>query len=192
VNLRREVTDALVAEGFARGRFMHRKPLDDGWSLLVDTGAVGKATDIAPYTGLQYTPVEKLLQELCGLSPSEGAGTVGANAGYILDGVYRSWMPRPQAPVAVAEVLDTIHAALDRLMAYQSLDRLPAAWAELPDTRFDPACAYRQVIVQFLRNDRAGIDRELAAAQEVYCVRDDEICADFQAFRERLLFRLSG
>jgi hypothetical protein len=191
-NLRWEVTNALVAEGFRRGRRVHRKPIDEEWSLLVDTGVIGKESDIAPAAGLRSEQVERLLRELCAL-PSGGdpSGTVGANVGYIVDGEYRSWLRLPGgSPVTVEEVVGTIHAALDRLARYANLDRLDAAWAELPDTRLDPSTPYRRVIVRFLLDDRPGVDRELAAAQDAYCFRDDEICADFQAFRGRLLARL--
>lgn len=187
MNLRREVTNALVAEGFVRGKRVHRKPLDGEWSLLVDTGEIGKATDIAPYAGLRCASVERLLLDLCQLPPSEDTSTAGANVGYVLGGEYRSWLPLPGGPpVTVEEVVTTIHAALDRLAGYRRLDLLQAAWKTIPDSRLDPSHAYRRVIVQYLLGDETGLQRELAAAEDAYCFRDDDICADFRAFRERL------
>jgi hypothetical protein len=187
VNLRRDVTNALVSEGFIRGKRVHRKPLDDEWSLIVDTGEIGRATDIAPYAGLRCASVERLLLDLCQLPPSQDTSTVGANVGYVLGGEYRSWLPLPGGPaVTVDEVLTTVHAALDRLAGYRSIDLLPAAWDAIADSRLDPSHAYRRVIVQRLAGDEAGLQRELAAAEDTYCFRDDEICADFKAFRERL------
>lgn len=195
INLRRDVSSALVADGFVRGKRIHIKRIDADWSLLVDTGAIfqgtiGQSKDIAPGVGLRHDRVEQLLQQLCGLPPSADSGTVWANAGYIVDGTYRAWLP-PFAPgmppVTVEEVVAVIRAALTRLSGYLDLARVPAAWEDIRETQADPACAYRRVVVQLLLRDPAGVQRELARAEHHYCIRDDEIAADFRAFRDRTL-----
>lgn len=195
LNLRREVTDALVAEGFKRGKRVHLKRVDDDWNLLVDTGDVGKRQGITPWVGIQSRTVERLLQELLDLPAYAFSGTVAANVGYIVDGAFRQWMPPivPGMPeVSVDEVLDLIRAGLDRLSGYCRLDRLPAAWEAMPQTQSDPSCAYRRVLVQLLLGDAGGVERELGRAEAEYCRRDDEICATFRRFRESVLARQAG
>jgi hypothetical protein len=194
LNLRRDVSSALVADGFVRGKRVHVKRVDADWSLLVDTGTVfkgeiGQSKDIAPGVGIRHEGVEQLLQQLCSLPASADSGTVWANAGYIVDGKYRAWLP-PFAPgmppVTVDEVLAVIRAALTQLSGYLALERVPAAWEDIRETQSDPACAYRRVVVQLLLRDTAGVQRELSRAEHHYCIRDDEIAADFRAFRDRV------
>src|ERR1700704_1982432 len=63
LNLRREVTSALVADGFVRGKRVHVKRVDDEWSLLVDTGEIGKKQGIAPVIGIRHDRGERRLRE---------------------------------------------------------------------------------------------------------------------------------
>jgi hypothetical protein len=162
---------------------MHRRELTAGVAQLVDTGETGRKTDISPWVGLRFEPVESLLTELCDLPPYDFGGTVAANVGYILNGEYQAWRP----PATAAIVIDAIDSALQILDRYRELDRLEHAWTDIRAADSDPNTGYRRVIVQMLLGDRAGVDARLTHAETIYCSRANEICDRFREFRTRVL-----
>lgn len=185
MTLRRDVSAALVRDGFTRTRAAHQRRLDDDFSLLVDTGRIGKQVDISPFVGLRSDRLERLLIELRDLPQYDYAASVVANVGYVVDGNYRSWRP----PSTAEEVYDAIRVALDRLRGYASLDRLDDAWREVRAADANPSTGYRRVVLALLQRDRPALERALERAEAEYCARDDEICANFRTFRERVLAR---
>jgi hypothetical protein len=182
VTLRRDVSAALVRDGFTRTRAAHQRRLDDDFSLLVDTGPIGKQVDISPFIGLRSDRLEQAMIELRDLPPYDFAATVTANVGYVVDGTYRSWRP----PSGADEVYDAIRVALDRLQGYASLGRLPDAWREIPAADANPSTGYRRVVLALLQGDRAALHSALDLAEAEYCAHDDEICAKFRVFQERV------
>lgn len=118
MNLRSEVSKSLVAHGFKRAGHMHLRRLDSEFSLWVDTGPIGKRSDIAPFVGLRHDSVETLCGELLGVPDDLVVGTVGANVGYVLSGEYRWW----DSPSSASEVVQGILSALERLRPFASLE----------------------------------------------------------------------
>jgi hypothetical protein len=184
MNLRREVSNALVARGFRREGRMHLLRVDENFSLWVDTGPLGERSDIAPFVGVRHDGVEQQVSELLGLSADDWVGTVGANVGYVLGDEYKSWEP----PRELEEVLRTIDSALERLRPLLSLDKLPRAW-EIKGAK-DPSWRYREIVILLLRGERQSALDRLDAARAEMCQQKDEICEQFQAFAQRVQARL--
>jgi hypothetical protein len=162
---------------------VHSRGGDDDFSYLVDTGEITEGPDITPFVGIRSERVERLMAELRGRVSHPDAATVSANVGYLIDGVFRSWSP----PATPEEVLAAIHAGLERLGAYLSVERLARAWDDIAAAAADPSAGYRRVVVRILLADPPGVLAQLRAAGHEYCRRDDEVCADFRSFRRRVL-----
>jgi len=175
MNLRREVSDALVARGFRRDDRAHLLRVDDEFSLAVDTGPLNKKPDIAPFVGIRSESVEKLLAKLMELPEDEWIGSLGGNVGYVLNQEYRWWGP----PSPASDVLAAIDAALDKLRPFLSLDKLAAAWAF---TSKDPAWRYREIVILLLRGLHDAIPEHLEAARAEFCQHQDEVCEQFEQF----------
>src|SRR5262249_40890448 len=148
MNLRKEVSNALVARGFRRDDRVHTLRVDKDFSFLVDTGPLGKKTDIAPFVGIRHDQVQKLESELIGLNNSDSVATVSANVGYVLGQGYRWWSP----PSRSAEVIQAIDAALERFRRMLSLEKLLEAWSIEGTTA--PGWRYNQISVLMLLNKR--------------------------------------
>ncbi len=88
MNLRREVSKALVKQGFRRNGRMHLLPLDKEYSFWVDTDPLERRPDISPFVGIRHNGVEGLTAEFLGLSKDDWVGTIGANVGYVLHNGY--------------------------------------------------------------------------------------------------------
>ncbi len=110
-NLRKEVSDALVVEGFKRSDRVHSLRVDGDFSLWVDTGPIGSRVDIAPFIGIRHDGIKTLRAELLRSTVISVSGTVGANVGYVLGRGYLSWVP----PTSAVEVVSTIQMGLERL-----------------------------------------------------------------------------
>jgi len=181
MNLRKDVSKALVARGFHlwEGR-SHLIRVDADFSLGVDTGPLGKRSDIAPYVGIRHDGVQQLRADLMGSSANERTGTVGANVGYVLGEEYRRWEP----PSTHEEVLRVIDLALGRLRQYLSLDRLPEAW-KIRGTN-TPGWRYNEIAALLLKGDHQAVLERLEAARAEYCAYEDGVCEQFRAFEQRV------
>lgn len=152
MNLRREVSKALVARGFERDGRSHRLRLSDGFSFYVDTGPLGRQSDISPEIGIRHDEVERIACELEGLEYDEWVGTVGANVGYVNGDGYRTW----EGIESKEEVLRELDKAMDRLRPYLRLDRLLDAWPAIR-MQDDPVRTPRQLAIMLL----TGVDRAI-------------------------------
>ena len=110
-NLRSQVSELLVEDGFQRHGRMHLLRVDEQVSYWVDTGPLGQRSDIAPHAGIRHDEIEFLRSRFFNQQPDDVRGTVGANIGYIKSGEYCSWEP----PYNPSEVLAEIQAALEFL-----------------------------------------------------------------------------
>ena len=176
MNLRSEVSRALVDRGFTRVGRTHLRREDDQFSYWVDTGPIGTRSDIVPFLGLRHDRVSEISDRLRGLEPDPYSGTVGGNVGKVLGGPFRRW----SANGDTREVVSTILTGLEALRPYMTLERLPAAfdasWA------VGPSNSYRLVVVYLLLENRAQVEESLDRAEAEYCRQDDEICATFRRF----------
>jgi len=176
-NLRRAVSDELVKSGFDRIERVLMLPVNNDFSLWVDTGPLGSRADIAPFIGIRHEGVENLRARLLGTTSLSTAGTVGANVGYVLGVGYRSW----EAPSSASEVVTMINTGLDRLRGYTSLKKLVAAW-ELEGSK-RPGWQFSRIATQLASGDIEGAKRSLDAAALELCRYQDEVCAEFQDFK---------
>ena len=184
--LRKHVSDSLRAIGYRRlEKSVHLLSLDADFSLWVNTGVVGLATDIAPYIGLRSHSVEEARGALMDLPDCPTTVTVGANVGYILDGHYRAW----SAGSDPAEILSTITAGLEKLRPFASLSALPGAF-HFRGVAGSPGTPYVAVVVALLLQDRPTVITRLEDARRVYCSRPDEVCEQFRGFEARVHARL--
>jgi hypothetical protein len=183
-NLRRDVSDALIARGFTRSDRVHTLAAGDAFSLWVDTGPIGSSVDVAPFIGLRHDGVESLRATLLGTVAMETAGTVGANVGYVLGLGYRSWAP----PTSVAEVMGTIEAGLDRLRDFMSLEKLIAAW-DLEGAK-RPGWHYSRIAAELYRGNRDAVVKDVVSARADLCKYSDEVCEQFTSFARRVAERL--
>jgi len=181
VNLRGEVSKALVNRGFRRDGRTHLLRVDKEFSLGVDTGPLGKRSDIAPFVGIRNDKVECLLTTLLDVPEDEWSWTVGANVGYVLGDGYQWWEP----PAPPEDALRSIDAALTRLEEFLSLSELPKLWEEIQGTR-DPSWRYRQIIILFLQGKRDMGLQALEESRQEFCKNEDEICDQFRGFEQRL------
>lgn len=185
MTLRSGVSGALVARGYKREGRMHHLQLQPGVSFWVDTGPLGKRSDIAPFVGLRHDRIERLISELMGLAPDAWVGTTGANVGYILGKGYMYWEP----PAAVETVLEAIEAALARLRLMATLEDLPRVWDIVG--RDDPWWRYREIVALLIKGEHLAIVSRLAEAQAEFCRGDDDpICEQFLGFAQRLKAQL--
>jgi hypothetical protein len=180
-NIRREVSRRLVEAGFVRHDAMHRLPLKDGVSFIVDTGPLGGMRDIAPWVGLRHDQVEMKRAEFHARPPDPFGATVGANVGYILKGEYASWFSTADS----SEPLLQIDRAKQILGRFVELRRLPEIF-DIPGTK-SPGYQRRLAIIFHLLGDVEAADEWLSKAEASDCRVDDELCADFRRFRQRLL-----
>ncbi len=180
MNLRKEVSNALVSRGFRRNGRMHMLRVDGDFSFWVDTGPLGQRVDIAPFVGIRHDRVEQLKAELMHLPQDDWVGTVGANVGYALGQQYKWW----EAPAQCDEVMNTIELALEGLRPFLSLSKLPEAWA-IQGAR-TPGWRYRDIVVSVLTGDSAGVLSRLESAREAFCQQEGEICEQFRLFARNL------
>ena len=184
MNLSRKVSNALVARGYRRYDRNHLFRVDQDWSFCVDTGPLGKQSDIHPFVGIRHDGVETILAELMALPAYDWTGTVGANVGYILGFGYIWWKP-PSQP---EEVLRAIDHAIERLRPFLNLERLPELW-NTPGTK-EPAWRFKEMVILLLLGKREALFERLDAARAVECKNEDEICEQFRSFEQRILVRL--
>jgi len=163
---------------------MHLLRVDGDWSFWVDTGPLGKRKDISPFVGVRHDGIERLWSELMEFPNDDWVGTVGANVGYVLGTGYKTWEP-PSEP---KEVLDSIDSAVERLRPMLSLHALPQAWS-ITGAK-SPSWRYRDIVIQLLLGNRQAVPNRLDAARVEMCQQEDEICAQFRAFEQRIQARL--
>ena len=176
-NLRRAVSDALVADGFERDDRLLRLRVDDEWAWIIDTGFLDPdGQDMAPWLGLRHDSVQRVLTECKGRPGSAFVGTAGSNVGYILGGGYRIWAPS----ASPASVLDGIQSARAVLEKFMTLRTLPGAYeirgAKSPLWRFRLACIY------YLLADEPGLESALAEGARTECRHQDAVCDQFRKF----------
>jgi hypothetical protein len=163
---------------------MHVLPVDGEFSFWVDTGPLGKRTDIAPTAGLRHSGVEALFATLLGVPRDEYSGTVGANVGEIVSGHYSRWEP-PSRPEVVLEAIDL---ALAKMRPFMTLERLAEAWTIAGD---DPGRLYRLVVISLLRGDLESAERNLSAARDSYAKHGGEGAEQFAGFEGRVRERMA-
>jgi len=184
--LRKQVSVALIARGFRRDGRMHLRRATSDISFWVDTGPLGNRTDIAPYLGIRSDAVEDAFGRWLGVPPDDFVGTFGGNVGYVLGGEYCSFQP----PSTAEEVLEVIDQGLARYEPFLSLERLPQAdaVAHIPD----PGRSYRMVVIHALLRNLPAARSALVKAEQEYCCRDDEVCAQFRGFAQRARLECQG
>ena len=185
-NLRSEVSDKLVERGFRRVDRMHLLRVDKDWSFWVDTGPIGKSADISPFVGIRHDGLEVMRSELMGLPHDESVGSLGANAGYILNEGYRHWKAESKS----VEVLGCIDRALDRLKPLMDLKKINEGWKIQGATT--PGWQYSEIIVYYLLGQEGLVLEKLRMAQAVFCKRDDGVCEQFKSFEKRLLAKMDS
>jgi len=197
--LRKQVSDALCAQGYRRRGRAHLLRVDDDFSFCVDTGIPGPRTDIAPYVGIRSELVESTRSELMALEHDEWVGTAGANVGYILEGEYRYWDTGTSAQL----VLDRISSALDKFRPFMSLATLHQAFS-FRGAAENPGTPYALVVIALLNGDTDLVAGRLAEASRIFCGtslpteaplpdserRLDEVCDQFREFEARVRLRL--
>jgi hypothetical protein len=184
-NLRSEVSDTLVRRGFRRFDRMHLLRVDKDWSFWVDTGPIGKSADISPFVGIRHDGLEVVRSELMGLPHDESVGSLGANAGYILNEGYRHWKAESKSE----EVLGCMDKALERLKPLMNLKKINEGWKIQGATT--PGWQYREIIVFYLLGQESLVLEKLRMAHAVLCKRDDNLCKEFKGFEQRLLKKLN-
>jgi hypothetical protein len=181
MNLRHEVSKALVKQGFHRNGRMHQLRLDKEFSFWVDTGPLEKRADISPFVGVRHNEVERLTAEFLGVPKDDWVGTIGANLGYVLHKGYLSFEPsvKPQ------EVVNTIQDALDQYKPFLELEKLIDAWhvASIKD----PNWPYREIVILILTGEFETALMRIEAARDKFCKEEDEICEQFKGFEQRAL-----
>lgn len=119
MNLRREVVSSLTDRGYLRKDRTHFLPIDEERSWVVDTGPLDShRTDIAPFVGIRHESLEKLMSELLDVPHNGVNASVGANVGYVLGVGYKTY----KSPTAVANVLNAIDAAQERLRQHLGIE----------------------------------------------------------------------
>jgi hypothetical protein len=187
MNLRREISKALMARGFERNGRAHRLRLSDGFSFVVDTGPLGKDSDIAPWVMIRNDEVDRLESELSNLEYDGWGGHIGANVGCLNGNGYQTW----ENPVDKEEVLRAIDQAMDRLRPYLGLDRMADAWNafRIPD---EPIRIFREIPIMLLRGaDDAAILRKLDEARPIHCKHGGPVTEQFLRFEARVRRRLA-
>jgi len=179
MTLRQDVFRALRSDGFKGKNGVCKRPDADGFSFVVSTGPLNKRTDISPTVGIRHDEIENLWYDLSGLPRNEYSATIGANLGYVLDGTYRDWQP----PATAEEVLGFIRQGFDKLRPLMHLDRIRDGFA-IPGS--DMAKNYTLVLVELVRGDAAGVERELTNAYDAYCGQSGEVCDQFLKFEANL------
>lgn len=164
---------------------MHLLRVDKDWSFWVDIGPIGKSADISPFVGIRHDGLEVVRSELMGLPHDESVGSLGANAGYILNEGYRHWKAEGKSE----EVLGCIDRALDRLKPLMDLKKINEGWKIQGTT--SPGWQYSEIIVYYLLGQEGLVLEKLRMAQAVFCKRDDGVCKQFKSFEQRLLKKLN-
>lgn len=181
MNLRREVSAALIDRGYSRDDRMHLLSIDGERSWVVDTGPLdSKRADIAPFVGVRHESLEKLTSELLNVPPHASNASAGANVGYVLGVGYKNYIP----PTATSIVMSAIDAAQDRLRPYLSVEDLPAIW-KLTGV-YDPGRRYRDVVINLMTGRHSDIPKSLEEARTEFCEYEDEVCAQFRVFEENV------
>jgi hypothetical protein len=182
VTLRREVGARLRERGYhdsGNGSFGLR--LDADFSYVIDVGPLNQRTDVHPSVGLRCKLVEDAMSSLRDLPEGPYAATIGANAGYVLDGQYRYFNP----PASAAEVLEVMDGALGVLDQYRSLEAIPRGLDEVPAVSANPSTGYRRVVAYYLLGDMAAMEAALGLARAEY-TRHPEIAQKFLEFETRI------
>jgi hypothetical protein len=178
--LRNDVSKSLVAEGYKRNGRLHQLRYDDDFAFWVDTGLLGKRTDIAPFVGIRHEPTQRLRAELRRSQDDRWVGTVGANVGYVLGIGYRSW----EQPAVASDVMPVLHSAVDRLRAFLNVETLPNAW-DIEGAKA-PCWQYNYIFALVLKNDAKAVEDAMATARSQLCRKENEICHEFREFEARL------
>ena len=186
-NLRREVSNALMKRGYVRDGRMHLKRLARDVSWVVDTAPLDGGGDIAPFIGIRHDGLEELVADLLGLPLDATVASVGDNAGFLLNGEYRSW----KSGQKVEDVTSAIALAEERLLPYLSLKNIFGVW-NLTSRNADPAWRYREIARLILLGEVDGIDDRLDAARADFCRYEDQVCEQFRDFERRVRQHLSA
>lgn len=185
---RREIAEILKQSGFRLVEGVLRKDLDSEWSILVALGPLNRREDASVTVGLRSESVQKALSGLDGLEDFPYVATAAADLGYVLGGTFKIWSP-PETPQLVVE---NIHAGLDRIRPFAELERLLDAFDAFPAMEAMPSAHYVMVVIELLRGRPVEVERQLAAAEKLYCRKDNDVCADFRAFEARVRQQLPG
>lgn len=177
----RAVRGALVDLGYKRDGRTHLRPLQPGVSFIVDTGPLGRRSDISPWVVLRNDQVEEAYSRFIGLPNDPFVGTVGANVGYIVDGTYRSWSGGED----VSSVTRAIDEAQRILAPFADLAKLSVAW-KIRGTEA-PGFERHLVVVHYLLGNRPEMDRWLGEAERLECRVEDGVCEQFRRFKANLL-----
>jgi len=180
-NLRRLVSERLIAAGYVRTGRNHMKPLVPGVAAIVSTGPLDGRPDIDPWVGLRNDRVEELDTQLSGMRNDAHIATVGSNVGYILGGEFRHWTGDEN----VEEVLSEIEKAQGVLASFADLARLSDAW-KIRGTE-GPGYQRRLAVVNYLLGNQPETERWLREAERVECRVQDELCDEFQRFKANLV-----
>lgn len=179
-NLRRAVSAALVSVGFSRSGRRHLRHHFGDFSLVVDTGPLDGFGDIAPWIGIQHSGIEELAATLFELPFDRYQATVGSNVGYVLSGEYASWTGIEEGRIVLAE----IERGLSRLEEYESLERLPDAFA-IRGAR--PFGALSVAPTYVYRRDTARVTDCLRQAEAESCVQPGPVCDQYRRFERNAL-----
>lgn len=175
MSLRKAVSRALVVRGYERDGRTHLKAVGDGVHVYVDTGPVGRQTDIAPYVGLRHDAVSDLVSDLLELPRDRFVGTVGANVGYVLGRGYAAWYDPGDA--------DAVLAAIDQaeitLLDYVPLHRLPDAWS-LTDGTLAPGYYYKIAATWLLLEEAENASHWLRVAKDNECRFEGSLCDQYK------------
>ncbi len=179
--LRKQVSEALRAQGFRRRGGVHLHRIGSDVSLWVDVGAVGPRTDIAPSVGVRSESVGALMAQLSGLTADEWQSTIAINVGYALGRGYASW----QVGAEVDEILSTVLAALDRLRVSAGSTALSQMVA-IPEVAALPHYRHALVAMALIAGDAPQALGHLGEARREFCAEPDSVCDDFRAFEQRV------
>lgn len=180
MNLRSEVSRALIASGFTRTDRMHMRRVTLDWSFWVDTGPIGRRCDIAPRVGIRHDGIERKFAELMNVPADNMVGTIGTNIGYIRGQGYQTWEP-PSEP---NEVMAAITEALELFRPFLDLQKVHELW-KIEGTQ-DPLWRYREIILFYIRGEECVLLDKLQQARTIFCARNDAVCEQYLEFTGRL------
>ncbi len=101
---------------------------------------------------------------------------MGLNVGLLL--------PADEQNTTSQAVLADIHAASQRLEPYCRIERLAAAWREIPAAASSPSVGYAGVVVQLLLGVPGKVLEELDNAEREYCRNRTRSVRTFSASRK--------
>lgn len=183
--LRRAVSDALVARGYEREDQLLRRPIDDEFTWVVDTGPLDRGPDISPYIGLRHERAHKVFSECIELYDSGFVATGGSNLGYVLGHGFRTWHEPTTPEALIAE----IEKGQEVLAQFLSLARMP----DIYDIRGakGPGYHFKLAAIYFVLDDYARVRDWLAEGERTDCRVPGGVCEQFRRFERNLEARMT-